>query len=478
MRFPFQFIFRFGVVAAFAFLPIATLGADEGRTLKTLTLADATAPQFKFETLRLETPLGDKPLFSRNPWDLHAFKGRLFIGHGDAESNSGSRNHFEGTPIWSYTPAHGFEQVSVQAPNGDLHSTLGGVDEEVITRFVEINGKLMIPGADPVTAEDWSLGNLYIYDESENRFDKDRSIPDGIHCLDLIGVNGDLYVALGNVTPAGKGQNNNRGTGAVVVVRPAGSQQWSTAFESAWTEPILQSVSRTIRVNELFRFDGQIYACEAAYGIAQNAAAEGTLADVGGKRQSVSLSNEGLGTVGGSARIAKLDPKQRRFIPTDLPYDQVYPLGNQTTVDVTTADGQVMTLAMSTGNWMANPVEFNHQLFYLGLGGGRRDLYHASANFETVTPVPVADGIMPQKIMVHQDHLYVLAFRKLENDRYQNAVFETVNAEDWSLTWVVETETFARSFATMGPDWYLGLGGNAESTSPATGTILRVSPVM
>jgi len=121
-----------------------------------------------------------KAAYANNVWDMQAFGGRIYLGHGNS-SNVGPSGNAGPVPVVSYNPATG------------QFATEFTVDDEQIEPYRVINGQLYTPGHDP--REDWSLGNYYRLESAGWR--KYRNIPEGIHAYDIYGFQGRLFVGLG-----------------------------------------------------------------------------------------------------------------------------------------------------------------------------------------------------------------------------------------------------------------------------------------
>ncbi len=117
-------------------------------------------------------PLNSMP---RSVWDMRLFRNRIYIGSGDYWNNKGP------VDIWSL------------GPDGFLRECT--VPDEMVYRFFEADGKLVVPGADP--REDWSFGNLYVKDggrEQDHGWKKLRTIPKALHVFDFALLKGKWYV--------------------------------------------------------------------------------------------------------------------------------------------------------------------------------------------------------------------------------------------------------------------------------------------
>ena len=72
------------------------------------------------------------PTNARVPWDLIVVDGKIFVGTGDFDSNSGP------TSIWTYDDATA------------KWTSSASVDQEAIARFVNLNGQFVALGTDPI----------------------------------------------------------------------------------------------------------------------------------------------------------------------------------------------------------------------------------------------------------------------------------------------------------------------------------------
>lgn len=112
--------------------------------------------------------------FARTIWDMHVYQGRIYLGAGDFWNNRGQ------TAVWS---------VGDDGATADTRLETV-VDEEMVERFVTIGDTLYIPGKD--ATEGWEYGNFYT--KRAGVWEKHRTIPNGVHVLDLAGFGGQLFV--------------------------------------------------------------------------------------------------------------------------------------------------------------------------------------------------------------------------------------------------------------------------------------------
>ena len=112
---------------------------------------------------------------ARTAWDVEIYDGKLFVGAGDYDANSGP------VPIYYYDLQTG----------AWIHS--GTVADEQVERFLILQDILMVPGCDP--RQDWTYGNIYRYEEGI--WNTYRNIPGGIHQFDICEYDDMLFVGLG-----------------------------------------------------------------------------------------------------------------------------------------------------------------------------------------------------------------------------------------------------------------------------------------
>ena len=111
----------------------------------------------------------------RTAWDVEVYNDKLFVASGDYDKNIG--------------PVH-----MVHYDFSEKQWIEGGtVADEQIESFYPIHDKLMAPGSDP--RQDWDFGNIYIFEDGQ--WITKRTIPGGIHQLDMMEYDGQIFVGLG-----------------------------------------------------------------------------------------------------------------------------------------------------------------------------------------------------------------------------------------------------------------------------------------
>jgi hypothetical protein len=114
--------------------------------------------------------------YARSIWDMHVFEGRVFVGAGDYWNNRGP------VGVWSIGDDGAVTDTRLEIV----------VDEEMVDRFIDADGTLYIPGKD--ATEGWDFGNFYF--KQAGTWHKRRTIPNGLHVLDLAVFQGSLYVTM------------------------------------------------------------------------------------------------------------------------------------------------------------------------------------------------------------------------------------------------------------------------------------------
>ncbi len=176
----------------------------------------------------LGCPFSDhyKNNYAKTPWDMFIFEGKLFIGSGDYENNSGPAK------IACY-------DLSTLELNIDI------LPDEQINTFSIINEKLVAPGIDPI--EDWSLGNYYVYNGES--WETKRNIPYGIHTYQIIEFDNKLFAALGT----------EKGSFPVVVSHDDGESYSGVRFtKNGQDYPVCDSLND--RVYNMFVLNEKLYA--------------------------------------------------------------------------------------------------------------------------------------------------------------------------------------------------------------------------
>lgn len=158
-------------------------------------MAATTTKDVTSQVVMLGNPF-NKATFAKNVWDMQVYNGRIYLGHGDYNSNAGP------IPVIYYDPVV------------NKFVTQYSVNEEQIDKYKVLNGKLYIPGTD--SKESWDYGNFYVMDNDQ--WNKFRTIPNAVHVFDMAYYNGQLYAATGTA---------KKGWGEVLTSKDLG-ETWTT----------------------------------------------------------------------------------------------------------------------------------------------------------------------------------------------------------------------------------------------------------
>ena len=117
----------------------------------------------------------EKNAVSRNPWDMVVYEGKLYVGAGDYDKNTGPAK------ISEYNISKHEWKLSASLP------------DEQISRFKVIDGILYAPGIDPKS--EWAVGNLYYNDKK--RWQTISNVPDSVHLFDIAKFGDKIFYGIG-----------------------------------------------------------------------------------------------------------------------------------------------------------------------------------------------------------------------------------------------------------------------------------------
>jgi hypothetical protein len=163
---------------------------------------------------------------SRVSEDMAVFDGRLYVGGGDYDANTGP------IPVISRNLGGGKWELSEEL-----------LPDEQIKRFFVMDGKLVILGTDPT--DDWSMGNYYALEGGA--WVTHRDLPSGIHCFDAAKWGDETIFGLGVAS------------GELPAVRFDGESYSAIEFFKDGA-PLDTSAHEIVRVYNLFEFKNVLYA--------------------------------------------------------------------------------------------------------------------------------------------------------------------------------------------------------------------------
>jgi hypothetical protein len=382
----------------------------------------ASAPAAVVSPAYLGNPFTARPIFSRNVWDMQAFANRVYLGHGDFISNTGS------VPIFYFDPA--LQQIvadpvfSALTPDCPITGTGNYcVDDEEITSFRVIDNKLYLPGIDGT--EQWNQhGNLYVREAAATGWAKYRTVPLALHVYDLYKFPDPLSPALPPRLIAGIGAY---GPDPVPISRDDGQsvEGWSTSTVN-WPAELYTPIIR------LFNLGGRLYGSAQAH------------------RNNLLVRYDGGDTF--------------NFVPF-AEANQMFP------------DKLDVTGTPTINVRVFRELNLGSQLVYLGVTGFQQipfGLYRAT---EVTQAQPIAlpvAGLAPMDLLLGADGLAYVLGQTGAAGSYTNYVFASADLANWSEVLRFPAATFARSFEYLGGYWYFGLGTTRQELSAASGELWRV----
>ena len=369
--------------------------------------------------------------FARNPWDLAAFEGRIFIGLGDA-NNQGPSANAGPVPVYAYDPRTDRVLQETTLP------------EEQLDRFYRHNDQLWIPGDDPRQSWDW--GNLYQRSASGD-WRQLRTLPNTIHAYALTWQQDQLFAGVSITEAVPKGISNQR-FGSAVAVSSDGGKHWDLIRLGGW------------RIFDFLTVQGRLYATDIFPG----------------------------------PDIQRwLDREQRQdFHSPVYEYDGVSAFQRRT--DLTAAQLFPNTPeASARAALIQGALPWQDATLYLGLtsraedGAPIRGAYLArdfTPGAIDVERLPLPDNALAMDVRVDDGAMQILFAQALADQRWQSTLWTSRDARTWTEVLSFSAAAPARAVEALGGDWYFGLGSlkaptpdNCTPADTATGTLLALSPL-
>ncbi len=207
-----------------------------GAADKNLAATDRLAAQESLDWQVLGRPTGDKQPAARKINELKLFGERLYIGHGDYGVNTGPTDLL----YYDFEKKEFVNELKVQ--------------EEAITVYRVLDGKLVVPGVD--STESWDKGNLYVL--GDGGWIKYRTVPFGVHVFDAVAWRDRWFVASSHVLDHGQGRERSLSIGAVLSSANRG-ETWRWAY----TTP--SEFNGVYRIHRVVPYQNHLYAFAYAY---------------------------------------------------------------------------------------------------------------------------------------------------------------------------------------------------------------------
>ena len=365
--------------------------------------------------------------YGRNVWDMQVFENRIYFGYGSwANSSTSGATNTGVMPILAVdmqTDKLVREEVYCLDRNGVLTHRAQGAEDEQLWQFKEINGKLYAPGCDSrgtfdTGGNEWEWGNIYVRQDNGDWLKK-RTVPGGIHVLNIAGYNGKLYVATGS---------NSDVPGSYSVMS-------SDDGGNTWKAPNNFSL-RGGRFYTLFNWKDKLFAH--------------------------------YGGTSGRFSVYAIDK-------TNTASQDPYGYGN-----LTPAPGNSGRWIIKRHADVGNIFAF--AIFHLITGGDSQydipgglyyttDFYRDAVIEKAVYPEPEAE---PMDILSRDSFAYILTNVKNAND-YTIIVYQTSDFTEFKKCFSFNYGSFARSFEENKGSFYIGIGADdVASPSELAGTIIKV----
>ena len=354
-----------------------------------------------------------RDIYARNVWDMQAYDGKIYLGHGDSAANSGN------TPIWSLDPKRG-------SFTNEYTTTSEQVDE-----FFPMNDALYTLDHDPTGV---NYGNLYR--TNGKGWSIKKNIYGAVHEYSMVEQKGALYVG-----------GSTSSTGGASVWR-------STDDGKNWGNALTGELKADSVYTKLFGPDFKIWGARAfmllpvkgeLYAIRQGWASRYQPGQAGFFRLNEKSGQFEQSMVTGATLSGGLTAED------EVRYKRLVKLD----------DGSVLTLMVESIN--------DHQW-------DPRALMHVSAIAPGgVAALPLPAAAKPYDILRRGDLVYVCAWDASQNQNVVFSLpASNVSAPPTEVT-RFGAPTFARSFEESDGNFYFGLGCDQSPTPAQTGEIWEVS---
>ena len=399
----------------------------------TFTLAVVNLPTLPIESNSLVQKLGN-PLLedghsdrALNVWDLQAFEGKIYLGGGSTVSNPGPIN------VWAYDPTNR-EFVKEYT-----------VDEEAIEHYRVFDDRLYIPAADPTQGD-----RNKFYRKTNERWQKHASpVVKLAHVRDLIKTSDDDILMVGNNRQPEKQSSNGTALATAtkdgLLFKSAGidnvRSQGITLTDFNWFFSVFEYQKRIFATNSLLR-DADNYP-----GVA-----------------------------------AEYNPKSKQFVlDFDLHTDEFIPRN--------LIRRNKYGLEVVYRPW--NPVEFQDYLIYpvrsySVIADNYRQAYMNSIGFfyksgigDSPQKVKLPRKALGEDVLIIDNELYVLANRKMRDDKFIVYVYKTDRLDrkiKWQRVVKFNSVNKARSFEYLDGTFYFGLGQDYGEAIANAGDLLSYTP--
>ena len=449
----------------------ATTGNNTNETMNLLSRLNnvTVTPENLGVPAALTNKYGSNGL-AKNIWDMKAYNGKVFIGTGDYEKNTGS------TPIYYFTNnSTELKATTCTLASGAVQSAL---NTEAVERFFVMDGSLYALATD-VSGQPAYCG-YYKYDEVKNTWQEYNIVYNGIHLYDIVEYDGRIFIG----GMAFKTGTNDIVGGCVMVLDKSDLGTGTKAEMLEFYQPDGVTPYPTTkgnkyyywRVYDMFVYKGELYAIHHIGGA--NLASGLFKYD---KEKNAFLMLYDGEAIRGVIAVANRrttytyikDAVSGQWIETDCYYDfnTNELIQGRLKIGMEYLEGQ----SDDHGNLDEKFVVGNTIVLV------KNGIYKADGikDFQKVSLGSGCDNYVVRDAFEMDGKYYFLASEMLGKDNYTTTVFETdANFTTYRKILSMNTQSFARSFVYNDGYLYIGLGSNqsdsATGYSQYSGTILRV----
>ena len=346
--------------------------------------------------------------FAAQAWDMIEYKGKVFLSAGDYNSNSGS------APIYYYDPkAKKFEYCD-------------SAYTEQISEFEIINDKLVTTAVDPVA---WGVGEYYVYNEQDDKFDYYSTLPSNIHCYDIEYFDGKYFFS-------GSVDNGEDYSGIQWIDEKDFCSDDLSKTHQAFLMVDGKRNPLDFRVYQLFAYKDELFAWH------YEAIPEEFHEQLGVSKY--------LG-------LFKYNKKKNCFEKLSNEYN-LDPIIEKVDHKIDLAKIQAKQIYDDKYVFVNNGLLFTEDF----------------KNYTECSFGEGYDGFIAHDMFEREGQLYILASKEMENGKYKTCVFVTENLEKFSEVLHFESESYMISFEFVDNTFIFGEGGSVENMPDSCGDLYIV----
>lgn len=390
---------------------------------------------------------------AQSVWDLQAFDGRLYLGHGNTTTNPGSN------ALWSFTPG------------SDTFANELTINSEAVETFRVINDRLYVPAADPVTGD----SQKFYYRDAGSAWQSVSGNPQLAHVRDVIDTGSDLLLV---------GNTRNPGTDSGIAT----SNYDGSNLSLATTNPVQYYNSGVVVGSTMnFHYSGLNYSGQTLVTSLRFDYSNRVTLD----SESNLVVESGIGTYDASTRTLSyakhdfFDPldentviNDRDFLPDTAPSNvdsrtdfyslrfNSYAENDSGVLVYSLRSYSIFTDDGSGGNPYQELYQNNHNLWV-------KTQLQGSPTLASFSDAPAAEG---EDVLLIDGVFYALANEVIADDSFVISVHSTATPEDnstWEELFHFSNTSRAKSFEYLDDAFYFGLGADLGEDVINVGNLYR-----